>query len=148
MYKIYKMIAAVTFAASLFLGQAIVTSPGASARVVAKVSLASQRMTVYVNGRRRYSWRISSGKWGYSTPRGTYRPTIVKRMHYSRKYYNSPMPYSVFFRGGYAIHGTYATRRLGRRASHGCIRLHPAHAATFYSLVRRYGRGRTRIRIL
>lgn len=117
------------------------------AGVTAHVSLGGQRMTVYVNGKRRYTWRVSTGRRGYRTPRGSYRPTFIKRMHYSRKYYNSPMPHSVFFRGGYAIHGTYAVKRLGRPASHGCIRLHPAAARTFFSLVRRYGRGRTRIRI-
>jgi lipoprotein-anchoring transpeptidase ErfK/SrfK len=44
-------------------------------------------------------------------------------MWYSRKYDMSPMPYSLFFRGGYAIHGTGSTRQLGRPASHGCVRL-------------------------
>ena len=50
-----------------------------------------------------------------STPRGSYAPTGLQRMHYSKKYHMSPMPYSIFFRGGYAIHGTYATGALGGR---------------------------------
>ncbi len=66
-------------------------------------------------------------------------------MHYSSKYHNSPMPHSIFFRGGYAIHGTNAVSRLGRRASHGCVRLHRANARRLYNLVRKYGKGRTRI---
>jgi lipoprotein-anchoring transpeptidase ErfK/SrfK len=57
------------------------------------------------------------------------------------------MPHSIFFRGGYAIHGTGYTKYLGRPASHGCVRLHPAHARTLYNLVRRHGRGNTRIRV-
>ncbi len=57
----------------------------------------------------------------------------------------SPMPYSVFFTGGYAIHGTGAISRLGRPASHGCIRLHPSNARTFYSLVKQNGMRNTRI---
>lgn len=56
-------------------------------------------------------------------------------MHYSSKYENSPMPHSIFFLGGYAVHGTYAIRSLGRPVSHGCVRLAPANAATLYSLV-------------
>ncbi|MGZ9089723.1 MAG: L,D-transpeptidase, partial [Rhodoplanes sp.] len=56
-----------------------------------------------------------------------------------RAYYNSPMPHSIFFHGGYAIHGSYEISRLGGPASHGCIRLHPSNAATLFSLVRRYG---------
>ena len=113
--------------------------------VVARVDLSSQRMNVYINGRRAHSWAVSTGKRGYSTPRGSYYPTRTYRRYFSKKYYNSPMPYSVFFRGGYAIHGTGELKRLGRPASHGCIRLHPRHAANFYSLVKRVGMRRTRI---
>jgi lipoprotein-anchoring transpeptidase ErfK/SrfK len=60
-------------------------------------------------------------------------------MHYSKKYDNAPMPHSIFFRGGYAIHGTYATGALGRPVSHGCVRLSPAHAAQLYDMVKREG---------
>jgi lipoprotein-anchoring transpeptidase ErfK/SrfK len=66
-------------------------------------------------------------------------------MHYSSKYENSPMPYSVFFRGGYAIHGTGYVKSLGRPVSHGCVRLHPRNAAMLYRLVRSYGMSNTRI---
>ena len=57
----------------------------------------------------------------------------------------SPMPYSVFFHGGYAIHGTNAVSRLGSPASHGCVRLDTKNAAKFYSLVKQVGPGNTRI---
>jgi hypothetical protein len=49
------------------------------------------------------------------------------------------MPYSIFFKGGYAIHGSYETRSLGRPASHGCVRLDPAHAALLYHMVQAEG---------
>ena len=55
------------------------------------------------------------------------------------------MPYSVFFHGGYAMHGTYETRRLGQAASHGCVRLLPVNAAALFSLLRKEGKGDTRI---
>ncbi len=116
----------------------------ASASVVARIDISQQKMRVYVNGAKAYVWRISSGRKGYWTPRGSYRPGLMKRMHYSKKYYNSPMPWSIFFKGGYAIHGTNAIKRLGRPASHGCIRLHPSAARRLYSLMRR-NKGRSRI---
>jgi len=119
----------------------------AEAGVSVRVNRGSQTMNVYVNGLHYYSWAISSGRRGYTTPSGTYRPIRLERMWYSRKYHMSPMPYSIFFRGGFAIHGTRQTRYLGRRASHGCIRLHPSNARTLYSLVRKYGRAGTRITI-
>ncbi|MEZ5925418.1 MAG: L,D-transpeptidase [Hyphomicrobiaceae bacterium] len=117
----------------------------ASASVLAKVDISSQRMNVYVDGELAYSWAISSARKGYHTPRGSYRPTVLRRMHYSRKYDNSPMPHSVFFRGGYAIHGTGYVKQLGRPASHGCIRLHPSNAAKLFSLIKTYGAAKTRI---
>lgn len=120
----------------------------AAAGVLAQVDLSSQRMTVWVDGIPRYSWPVSTARRGYVTPTGTYRPQSLHRTYYSRKYDNSPMPYAIFFRGGYAIHGSYATGLLGRRASHGCIRLAPGHAATLFSLVRSQGAGATLIRIV
>ena len=47
----------------------------------------------------------------------------------------APMPYSIFFNEGYAIHGSYEISHLGRPASHGCIRLHPKNAAVLFALV-------------
>lgn len=118
-----------------------------AARLSATIDLSSQRMYVSVGKKRLYSWAISSGRKGYRTPTGTYRPTRMYRKYFSRKYNGSPMPHSIFFRGGYAIHGTGYTKYLGRPASHGCVRLAPGNARTLYNLVRKYGRGNTRIRI-
>lgn len=115
------------------------------AGVTAHVDKSQQAMYVYIHGNHAYTWPVSTGRRGYNTPAGRYRPTFLSRFHRSSKYYGSPMPYSVFFRGGYAIHGSYETRALGRPASHGCIRLHPSHAARFFHLVRSFGRANTRI---
>ena len=104
-----------------------------------------QRMSVYLDNKKIYECKVSTARRGYWTPRGTFRPYNLERMHYSRKYHNSPMPYSVFFKGGYAIHGTYSISRLGRPASHGCVRVHPKNAKRLYSLIRRYGKRNTKI---
>ncbi len=111
------------------------------------ISLTSQTMTVKEHGKTKHVWKISSGRRGYYTPTGSYRPQWMTRMHYSKKYDNAPMPHSVFFHRGYAIHATYATGALGRPASHGCIRLSPSNAKTFYKLVGRHGKARTRIAV-
>lgn len=115
------------------------------ASLVARIDLNSQRMHVTSNGKTVGSWTISSGKFRHETPPGSFRPKWTSKMHYSRKYYNSPMPYSVFFNGGIATHGTSHTGRLGSAASHGCIRLRTANARKFYNLVHRHGYKRTRI---
>jgi lipoprotein-anchoring transpeptidase ErfK/SrfK len=121
------------------------TVQGWTASLVARIDISSQTMTLSQYGRVIYSWPVSTARSGYVTPRGNYRPTRLHRMWYSRKYEMSPMPWSVFFRGGYAIHGTNAVKRLGTPASHGCIRLHTSNAAKFYALVREVGPGNTRI---
>ena len=119
----------------------------AAADVVVQIDKSSQRMTVSVDGSPRYTWPVSTGGGGYGTPSGVFHPQSMQRMHFSRKYYNSPMPHSIFFYHGFAIHGTNDLGRLGGPASHGCVRLHPANAATLYALVERNGRGSTRIEI-
>ena len=119
----------------------------AQADIVARINLSNQRMAVFVDGAPRYNWPISTARPGYRTPTGTFKPTALVRYHRSSIYDGSPMPYSIFFLRGYAIHGSYEIKHLGRPASHGCIRLHPANAAALYSLVQRYGTGNTVIKI-
>lgn len=116
----------------------------AQAGVDVRVDIAGQRMKVTTGAGEVYDWKISSGRSGFRSPNGVYRPTRLERSWYSRKY-GGAMPYAVFFRGGYAIHGTTAVGALGRPASHGCIRLHPANAAKLFALVKKYGAGQTRI---
>ncbi len=109
------------------------------------VDISSQAMSVSVNGSHYASWRVSTGREGYYTPRGSYSVKRMARVYYSRKYDNAPMPNSVFFHGGFAIHATNSVRALGRPASHGCVRLAPGNAAKLYALVEQYGPRRTRI---
>lgn len=110
-----------------------------------RIDISSQSMVVDVGGRTYGRWKVSTARQGYYTPRGAWRPYMLKRMHYSRKYDNSPMPHSIFFLGGYAIHGTGHVKSLGRPASHGCIRLHPQNAAKLYALVKKHGMRSTRV---
>jgi L,D-transpeptidase catalytic domain len=108
----------------------------AEAGIVVTVDKTAQRLSVAVDGSARYEWPVSTARWGYRTPNGTYRPQWLARKWFSRKYDWSPMPYSIFFDGGYAIHGSYEISHLGRPASHGCIRLHPENAAILFALVK------------
>lgn len=122
-------------------------APPPEPSLTATIDLGSQVMTVSENGARKYSWAISSGTSEHPTPRGTFRPQWTAKMWYSKKYDNAPMPNAVFVSGGVAIHATYATGMLGRPASHGCIRLSPANAATFYKLVGHHGLKMTKVSI-
>jgi len=116
----------------------------AAAEVVITVDKATQRMTVMVDGSERYTWAVSTGLGG-GPPNGTFRPERLERNWHSHLFGMAPMPHSIFFRGPYAIHGTTAVSRLGQRASHGCVRLHPDNAATLFALVQSQGPANTRV---
>ena len=115
------------------------------AGVRVNVDVNEQKMDVYVDGRLRHRWPVSTGRDGFDTPGGSYRPQRLEKQWFSKQYDGAPMPNAVFFHNGYAIHGTNETRRLGQQASHGCIRLHPRAAAELYELVADRGSANTRI---
>jgi lipoprotein-anchoring transpeptidase ErfK/SrfK len=122
-----------------FIGAACLLASGAfvsaaDAEVVVHVSKSAQTMHVYLDGRLQYVWPVSTAMYGYNTPTGVYYPTALDAYHRSGRY-GAAMPYSIFFTGGYAIHGSYDIGNLGYPASHGCIRLHPWHASQLYGLV-------------
>lgn len=111
------------------------------------INLTTQRMVVTESGKQKYTWAISSGAYGYPTPTGTFRPSWMSKMWYSKQYDNAPMPHSIFFKGGAAIHATSSIHLLGTPASHGCVRLSPSNAAKLYAMVSRHGKDRTQISV-
>ena len=130
--------------AVLACGFALGVTP-AGAQVLIEISRAKQTLSVVVDNVPYATWPVSTARRGYRTPVGTFRPQRLERVWYSHIYAHAPMPNSIFFAGGYAIHGTTEIRHLGRPASHGCIRLLPAHAKELFDLVKSHGLGATRI---
>ena len=124
-----------------------ISSDTAEAKLDILVDKATQRMLVIQDGYVRYMWPVSTGRDNMQTPNGSYAPQRLERNWFSSAYYDSPMPFSIFFHHGYAIHGSYAIDRLGGPASHGCVRLHPHHAAILFDLVQQEGVDRTTIEI-
>jgi lipoprotein-anchoring transpeptidase ErfK/SrfK len=116
----------------------------ARADIIIDVDKSSQKMSIIVDGIPRYNWAVSTGVHG--TPSGNFRPQSLSLHHRSSLFGGAAMPYSIFYSGNFAIHGTPYVRNLGTRASHGCIRLHPDNAAILFSMVQR-NPGGTRIRI-
>lgn len=135
------------FAVVAFVVTIVAAWTPARADVVVQIDKSAQRMSVSVDGVMRYNWPVSTGRDGYGTPSGTFHPQAMMRSYFSRKYYNAPMPHAIFFYYGFAIHGTNDISRLGGPASHGCVRLHPANAATLFSLVEHSGPRNTTIEI-
>lgn len=123
----------------------VALSSAARADLVITINKSSQSMSVAVDGQHRYTWAVSTGIYG--TPSGSFRPQSLSRHHFSSLYNAAPMPYSIFYDGNFAIHGTTHVRQLGGPASRGCVRLHPSNAAILFSLVQKEGMGNTRIQI-
>lgn len=133
------------FAFAFLCATATLTGIAGAAPLVAKVDVSDQMMTVYRDGEVAYRWKVSTARKGKWTPRGTWSAKWLSRHHRSSRYDNAPMPYAIFFRGHYAIHGTNHVSRLGRPASAGCIRLHPDHAALLFRLTQAVGLDNMRV---
>ena len=134
--------------AALALG--ILLFPGAALadRLVARVSISTQTMMVFHEGRHLFTWPVSTAKAGKITPVGVYEPEFLSRNHRSKRYGNAPMPFAIFYDGNYAIHGTDQIRRLGKPASHGCVRLHPDNAKILFGMVKWEGLENMRVEIV
>lgn len=132
--------------AAIILGLFALSSAGFATTVQITINKISQKMTVRVDGETEYVWPVSTGMRGYETPSGGFRPIRMEKDYYSKEWDDAPMPNSIFFTPrGHAIHGSYAVKSLGRRASHGCVRLAPENAAKLYSLVQQAGMNNTTV---
>ena len=117
----------------------------AAPEILIVVSKPAQSMTVTVDGRVRYRWRVSTGATYYSTPDGSYTPFRMELMHYSREFDNAGMPHAIFFtQRGHSIHGSDHPG-LGTAVSHGCVRLTLSNATTLYQLVKSVGMAKTKV---
>ncbi|MBL7663833.1 MAG: L,D-transpeptidase [Bacteriovoracaceae bacterium] len=115
----------------------------------------AQTLTMYESGEAMFRTKISTGrekeeinkterKVFTTTPTGVFRPTRLYTEYHSKSWDGS-MPNAVFFNGGIAIHGTYHSeyRKLGSRASAGCIRMRQEEAKFVRIKIMNSGRGIT-----
>ena len=117
-------------------------------RLVVVVDVSEQHMTVFQDGEMRYNWMVSTARSGKVTPRGRWKAKWLSRHHRSSRYKGAPMPYSIFYNGNFAVHGTNQIKKLGRPASAGCIRLHPENAAVLFGLTKSYGLNNTIVSVV
>ncbi|MCC5969669.1 MAG: L,D-transpeptidase [Pararhodobacter sp.] len=135
------------FVPALLAALALAAMPGAALadRIVARVSISTQTMHVYRDGQLLYEWPVSTARAGRITPTGNWTAQWLSRNHRSSRYNNAPMPYSIFYSGHYAIHGTDQISRLGRPASAGCVRLHPDNARVLFAMTQEEGTANMRV---
>ena len=116
--------------------------------IIAVVDKSDQKLHLYENGLKKHSWEVSTARKGKVTPTGTWNAKWLSKYHKSSIYNNAPMPYSIFYNGNSAIHGTDQIGRLGTPASSGCVRLHPENAAVLYAMVERVGRSDFAVKVI
>ncbi len=132
------------FAAALALSCA---AP-AYANIQIVIDKSTQRMAIAVDGQQRYIWAVSTGRPGYDTPNGSFKPNRMDADHQSQEWDNAPMPNTIFFDlHGHAIHGFFDVKHLGLPVSHGCVRLSPEHAQTLFDMVKTEGMGNTSVTV-
>jgi hypothetical protein len=123
-------------------------APPALADIQITVDKTAQTLTVARDGEVLHKWPVSTGRVGRFTPSGSYQAFRMEKDHYSREFDDAPMPHSIFFtKNGHAIHGSFETKKLGRPASGGCVRLAPENARVLFDLVKAEGVLKTKVTI-
>jgi|GEM_PF-1091930 len=118
-------------------------------RVFIRINLPAYRLDLYEAGRRLKSYPIAIGMRGYKTPERTF---YLEKMEWNPWFYppnanwckkegedtckpvspgpwNPLWPVKMILQSSYLIHGTPKTSSIGRKGSHGCIRMYPKDAA-------------------
>lgn len=116
-----------------------ITSSAHATEVIAVIDKHEQQVHIFRDDAEIYTWLVSTGRKGGWTPSGTFGVQSMDATHRSKKYHNAPMPWSVFFDGNRATHGTTYVDRLGTPQSHGCVRLDPDNARIFFELIQEVG---------
>jgi hypothetical protein len=128
-------------------------TPTGPTKLVVTIQKSTQTMSVSVNGVTKYSgWKVSTGKKGHETRSGKFTPFEMNK-NYISKYFTKKygrkivLPYGIKFDGGNLIHAASkpGTAKLGNKASHGCVRLHPANAKILYEMAAKAGMKNTRV---
>jgi hypothetical protein len=102
------------------------------------LDISQQVLVAYEGSKPVYATLMSSGR-GDRTPTGTYRvwaklaaTTMDSPQEQENRYSMWDVPWTLYFKGGFALHGTYWHNRFGNRKSHGCINLSPRDAAHIF----------------
>ena len=103
------------------------------------VDLRNQVAALYEGDRMIFVTLVSSGDDDHVTPAGTYRveskhvtTTMDNEDNLSGPYFIQDVPWVMYFRGSYGLHGAFWHDRFGLRTSHGCVNLSPRDARRFF----------------
>jgi len=111
------------------------------------VDISQQSMRVYQGNRRIYHWRVSTGRRGFGTPRGNFRPKFIRKRYRSDVCHGQFMMNAIVLNNKLAIYGSNSTWKLGQNVSYGCVRISKDNSKKLYKLVQSYGKYRVRVKI-
>ena len=100
-----------------------------------EVRLGTQRLVAWEGGKPVYAVIVSTGKAVAPTLSGVF--AIQSRYRTARMQgadYDVPdVPYTMYYSGGYAIHGAYWHNSFGTPVSHGCVNVAVNHAKWLFN---------------
>ena len=103
------------------------------------VDLSEQTLVAYEGDKPVYATVISSGKEGYQPPTGLfeveqkYISTTMNATDPIDGFYEvEEVPWTLYYHGGYALHGAYWHTDFGKVRSHGCTNIAPVDARWLY----------------
>lgn len=91
------------------------------------------QVTLWHNGRLHNSWLVRGGGRSTPTRTGDFR-VYYRDIDHVSSLYGSPMPYSQFFSGGQAFHGSTAMLDPFTGHSHGCINMYIEDARQLWAI--------------
>ncbi|SFV63235.1 Mll1184 protein [hydrothermal vent metagenome] len=112
-----------------------------------KVEIYRQVMKVYRENRLVYKWPVSTGRKGFETPLGSYRPIFIRENYNSKVCNRLFLKNVIFLKNDLAIFGANTDRPLKRGDAYRCIKLGNSNSKKLYNLVQQYGKRRVKIRI-
>ncbi len=90
--------------------------------------------TLFRNGRLHNSWLVRGGSYDAQTRVGDFQVQWRNEDHRSRAFGGAPMPYSQFFSGGQALHGSRYMMDPFEGHSHGCVNFWVEDARQLWNL--------------
>ena len=148
-------IGAVSLLPTQAIAQSLLTAPVISSTLVARndtistavrrfekskqrwieIKLSSQRLIAWEGKTPVYAILISTGKDSTPTYPGVFAIQTRARVAHMKgaDYDVADVPYTMYYDGGYAIHGAYWHHRFGTPVSHGCINLAVNHARWLFN---------------
>lgn len=92
------------------------------------------QLNLYHNGSLLNSWLVRGGDYSMQTRTGNFKVYYRDIDHRSRTYDGAPMPYSQFFSGGQALHGSRYMVDPFEGHSHGCVNMWVKDARQLWKL--------------